>query len=107
MDTITAPKNYKFSTKEFRYSFHPDGGTYIHRFPVWKYNRNTVLECELTIDESTGEVQFNVFDINRVPYAPFYYVYCGNHDLVLDKVLDTINLELKRLGLIKNDTATV
>ena len=39
MDTITAPKNYKFSTKEFRYNFHPDGGIYIHRFPVWKYNR--------------------------------------------------------------------
>lgn len=101
MDTITAPKNYKFSTKEFRYNYHPDGGTYIHRFPVWKYKRDAVLECELTIDESNGAIHTNVFDANRVPYAPFYYVHCGRYDSVLDKVYEAIDTELKRLGLIK------
>ena len=107
MDTITAPKNYKFSTKEFRYNFHLDGGTYIHRFPVWKHKRNIVLECELAVDELTGIVQFNVFDMNRIPYAPFYYVYCGNYEPVLGKIHDAINIELQRLGLIKNDAARI
>ena len=99
IDTST----YKFSNKEFRYSYHPDGGTYIHRFPVWKYKRTTTLECELSIDESTGVVNFNVFDMNRTPYAPFYYIYCGNCEPMLGKIHDAINAELKRLGLIQND----
>ena len=103
MDTITTPKNYKFSTKEFRYNYHPDGGTYIHRFPVWKYKQSTTLECELSIDELTGTVRFNIFDMNRTPYAPFYYVYCGDCEPMLGKIHDIINVELKRLGLIKND----
>ena len=101
MDTITVPKNYKFSTKEFRYNYHPDGGTYIHKFSVWKYGRTSTLDCEIAIDELTGIVQFNVFDISRTPYAPFYYVYCGNCEPILGKINDAINSELKRLGIIE------
>ena len=101
MDTVVVPNKYNFSTKEFRYNYHPEGGTYTHRFPVWKHNKNTTLECELSIDETTGLVQFNVFDMNKVPYAPFYYVYCGNYEPILTKVHHAINEELKRLGIIR------
>lgn len=107
MEPLTIPVNYKIPNKEFRYIPSSDGGTYIHRFPVWKYNRTTTLECELAIDELTGAIQFNVMDMNRVPYAPFYYVYCGKYEPMLGKIHDTINAELKRLGIITYDSITV
>jgi len=107
MEPLTIPVNYKFSNKEFRHIPHPDGGTYIHRFPVWKYKQTTTLECELSIDELTGVVQFNVMDMNRVPYAPFYYVYCGKYEPMLGKIHDIIDKELRRLGIIQNDPVTV
>ena len=100
---VIDPSTYKFSPKEFSYNYHPDGGTYIHRFPVWKYKRTTILECVIAIDELTGEIRLNVYDINKSPYAPFYAVYFGNYDPMLDQIYNTINAELKRLGLIQND----
>lgn len=100
------PSKYKFSPKEFKSSITPDGTTYTHRFPVVKYkNRTTVLECELTIDADSGQVNINVSDINREPYPPFYHIYCGNYSPILDKIHKAINTELIRLELIKNDAA--
>ena len=98
---VIDPSKYNFSSKEFKKDSGYDGTTYSHRFPVTKYSNHPTLECELTIDADSGAVFINVFDIGRIPYAPFYHTYCGNYSPLLEKIYNAIEEELKRLGLKK------
>lgn len=73
---------------------------YTYRFPVWKYNKFTVLECELQVMPDKKEVNINVYDYNtNNKYAPFYYCEYGNYNKMLKEINSKINTVLNRLGI--------
>lgn len=74
---------------------------YTYRFSVLKYKNKTVLECELAIDTTHGDVKINVYDMNHNLYTPFYYIECGNYDELLTKINKKIKSELTKLGIKK------
>ena len=52
-----------------------DTDLYTYRFPGYKYERFTILECELKIILGEDNVYINVFDYNTINrYASFYYM---------------------------------
>ena len=71
---------------------------YSMRFPVMKYKNTPTLECELTVELQTGQVQINVFNYgtNDV-YAPYYSSEYGKYE-TLDKIDEVIKTRLKKLG---------
>lgn len=91
-------------THGFRYNAilsDEESEAYTYRFPVHKYGVYTILECELLIYLSTGEVKINVYDYNtRSKYAPFYYEEYGKNVLI-SSIEKRILSELKRLKIYK------
>ena len=100
-------KTFNFSPKEFRCCRESDGTIYTHRFAIIKHNNTTTIEGEFTIMGDTGDVLINVYDMNRNLYAPFYTVMFGDYTPVLTKINNSINKELKRLGIKKHDKKAV
>jgi len=100
-------KTFNFSSKEFRCYREPDGTIYTHRFPIIKHDGVTTIEGEFTIIGDTGEVLINVYDMNRNLYAPYYAVMFGDYTIVLNKINNNIEQELKRLGIKKNDKRAI
>lgn len=75
---------------------------YTYRFPVWKYNKFTVLECELRVILGEEKIDVNVYDYNtNDKYAPFYYCEYGNYDKILKEIDRKIETVLKRLSIKK------
>ena len=75
--------------------------TYTYRFPVHKYNKFTVLECELRVLLGEDNILINVYDYaTNDKYAPFYYCEYGDYDKMLKIINEKISRELKRLGII-------
>ena len=74
---------------------------YTYKFPVLKYKNKTVLECELSIDTTYGEVKINVYDMKHELYIPFYHIECGNYDEILSKINKKIKSKLTKLGIKK------
>lgn len=73
---------------------------YTYRFPVYKYNRFTVLECELRVILGENVININVYDCNtHDKYAPFYYCEYGNYDKMLNEINTKIGNILKRLKI--------
>lgn len=86
----------------FRYGTIDGEDVYRYIFPVYKYGTAPILDCELTLFMSDGEVKVNVYDHGtKSRYAPFYYVEYGNYEKVINKINRTINKKLKELGIIK------
>ncbi len=78
--------------------------TYTYRFPVWKHNKFTILECELKVVLGEEEINVNVYDYNTNDrYVPFYYCEYGNYDRMLKEINGKIEAVLKRLGIKKID----
>lgn len=78
-----------------------DEEVYTYRFPVYKYNKFTVLECELMVVLGGDTVNINVYDYNtHDKYTPFYYCEYGNHDKMLKEIYQKIKSVLKRLKII-------
>lgn len=83
-----------------------DMDVYTYRFPVYKYERFTILECELKVILGEDNVYVNVFDYNTLNrYAPFYYMEFGNYTLMLKEIWQKIDKELNKLGVKKSTTA--
>ena len=81
-----------------------DTNVYTYRFPVYKYERFAILECELKVILGENNVYINVYNYNTINiYAPFYYAEYGNYDVVLKEIWRKINKELKRLGIITEE----
>ena len=77
-----------------------DTDVYTYRFPGYKYERFTILECELKIILGEDNVYINVFDYNTINrYASFYYMEYGNYTLMLKEIWQKIDKELKKLGI--------
>lgn len=76
---------------------------YSRRFPVMKYKTITVLEGEISIVESTGHVQIDVYKDcgTHLIYHPFYYEEFGNSSVMLEKINNSIEQEIKRLKITK------
>lgn len=73
---------------------------YTYRFPVYKYNKYTVLECELKIALGEDVINVNVYDYNtHDKYAPFYYSEYGNSKKMLNIISHEINKKLKSLEI--------
>ena len=96
--------------KGFRYnSIASDMETdcYSIRFPVLKYNKNTTLECELTVELQTGNVIINVFNYRtRDQYTPYYYVEYGIYD-TLKQIQKEINKYINKLGIKEVNSETI
>lgn len=78
---------------------------YTYRFPVYKYEKFTTLECEFCIIIGEDEVNINVYDCGTSDrYAPFYYCEYGNYNSVLSVIWRNIEKKLYSLGIAqKND----
>lgn len=73
---------------------------YTYRFPVFKYERMIVLECELSMCLEDGEVKINVYDYGtNNKYAAFYYCEYGNYDKMLKEIHRKIDIELSKLNI--------
>lgn len=91
----------------FRYSkklSDEEASIYTYRFPVFKYERMIVLECELSMCLEDGEVKINVYDYGtNNKYAAFYYCEYGNYDKMLKVIWNKINLMLNKLQIERNN----
>lgn len=75
---------------------------YTYRFPVYKYEKFTVLECELCVILGDDNIAINVYDYGTNDrYAPFYYSEYGDHNKMLDTIWKNINSCLTKIGIIK------
>lgn len=75
---------------------------YTYRFPVYKYEKFTTLECELCIILGEDEVRINVYEYGTSDrYAPFYYCEYGNFNKMLEIIWSNINRQLRRLEIVK------
>lgn len=71
---------------------------YSLRFPVHKYKKHTVLECEMTVELQTGNVITNVFNYGTNDiYAPCYFTGFGNYPII-DSINAAIKAQYKKLG---------
>lgn len=76
---------------------------YTYRFPVYKYNKFTVLECELKVMFGDDIINVNVYDYGtNDKYAPFYYCEYGNYDKMLKEISGKIDYVLKKLKVEKD-----
>lgn len=76
---------------------------YVYRFPVFKYKRKLMLECELTIEVNTNTIFVNVYNSNHSTYAPFYNNEYGNFEPLLEIVNKNILREFKKLGVVQKN----
>lgn len=73
---------------------------YTYRFPVYKYEKFTILECELKVIIGEDNVCINIYDYNTLNrYAPFYYLEYGNYTVMIKEIWQKINKELIKLGI--------
>lgn len=73
---------------------------YTYRFPVLRYDKFTVLECELRAELNSCEIKINVYDYNtNSKYAPFYYCEYGTYNKLLEEIHNKINKKLKDLQI--------
>lgn len=90
-------------SKGFRFSrslSDDENDVYTYRFPVFKYKKMIVLECELRVTLGEDKININVYDYNtNDKYAPFYYCEYGNYDEMLKIINDKIEYTLKKLAI--------
>ena len=71
---------------------------YSLRFPVHKYKKTTVLECEVTVELQTGRVFTNVFNYGTNDiYVPYYNNEYGKYPILV-KINSSIKTQLKKIG---------
>lgn len=77
-----------------------DTDIFTYRFPVCRFEKFIILECELKVILGEDNVHINVYDYNTInKYAPFYYMEYGNYTVMLKEIWQKIDKELKRLGI--------
>lgn len=90
----------------FEYSFFYDG--FIYRFPVYKHNYKTVLECQFVIykgyDEFEHEilnpkVQIDVINIHTNGFYPPFYEYNNGYKQLVEMINVKIINKLQELQI--------
>ena len=93
------------SANGFRYNrlfSNEETDVYTYRFPVYKYERFTILECELKVILGEDIVSVNVYDHNTInKYVPFYHIGFGDYSVMLKKIGQRIDQEVKKLGITR------
>lgn len=80
---------------------------YSYRFPVYKTKGNTLLECELVIFETSGNVTTNVYkNGTRDKYSGFYNDEFGQNE-VLNIIEKNIHKEFTKLGIIQKKNKSI
>lgn len=107
-------RNYKkdYITKEwllsngFRFNrlfSDEESEVYTYRFPVYKYDGFSVLDCELKIMLGGNKVLIDVYDYNTINrYAPFYYQEYGSYDKILEGIWRKINKVVRKLDIMED-----
>lgn len=81
-----------------------ESDVYTYRFPVHKYNKFTILECELKVVLGEEIISVNVYDYNtNDKYAPFYYYEYGNYDKMLKEINRKIESVLKKMNIYREE----
>lgn len=76
---------------------------YTYRFPVYKYDGFSVLDCELKIMLGRNKVLIDVYDYNTINrYAPFYYQEYGSYDKILEEIWKKINKVVRKLDIMED-----
>lgn len=88
--------NKKLSDNENKY--------YSIRFPAVKYNYNTSIEGEITVNIEDGTIFINVYDLKGNYYSPFYDHYYGNFDDILKIIDKNIDKQLRKFKIKKIHT---
>ena len=80
-----------------------DNNVYSKRFPIYKYIGITVLEGCISINESDGDVQVDVYENCNTysPYPPYYDREYGTTKEVIDIAEKKIFWQLKKLKINK------
>jgi hypothetical protein len=71
-------------------------------FPIYKYKRNTILECEVITFEETGETKINIYQkSNGEIYTPFYVPEVRNQyaEKYMKDIEEKINDKLTQFGI--------
>lgn len=76
-----------------------DIDTFIHRFPVYKYNGKSTIDCIITVNPKDGEVFITVIQQDGSIYAPFYTNDYGNFEVILNTINKAILCEFTRLSI--------
>lgn len=79
-------------------------GLYFYRFPLYKYKKITVIECEIITDPTSGDTIFNVYEKNNMSkYPPFYSVNIqSQYSPVFLSIMDNkISSVFRLLGIVK------
>lgn len=77
-----------------------DSQIYVHTFPILKYKKYTVLDGEFIYNTTNHTVKVNIYDSkNGTIYAPYYNHNYGDFSSILSKCTDSINRELKKVGI--------
>lgn len=80
---------------------------YVYNFTVMKHEKIVVLRGKIIAYTDTNEIQIDIVDTNRVPYAPFYNIECGNYDVVLNRINKAILNEFSKLKITKENERKV
>ena len=72
---------------------------YTYKFPLITYNKQTTIECEISVSTITGVVNVNVYNAGtRELYASYYNREFGRYELI--KSIDLkINKKIDGLGI--------
>ena len=81
-----------------------ESSVYSYRFPAYKSNGRTTLDCEISIELGNPIVIVDVYEANTYhSYEPFYYHDYGNYDCILNKIWSNIESHLNAIGIKKGN----
>lgn len=72
---------------------------YIYRFPVYKYNSKTLLECKLTLNINTKIITVDVYQESGLIYRQFYHSEYGSKEPIIEIINNNILKEFKKLHI--------
>ena len=86
----------------FRYrkaSFTDDIDVYTYRFPVYKYNKQSLIDCTLTVNPNDGDVFISVTQQDGCIYTPFYANDYGNFRPIMEIINSNILHQFSKLSI--------
>ncbi len=74
---------------------------YTYKFTAYKYKKISVLFCVITIDLKSGNIKYDLYTSQNVPFPPFYQDNFGKYDKLMKKINNNILEENRKLGIVK------
>lgn len=92
------PSEQRLRKLGFRQLKNTDEDVWKYSFSVYKHEQTSLIDCVLSVDLPTGNVQINVYSNGGI-YSPFYNNYYGNHEPILNIINSNILHEFKKLNI--------